>query len=117
MAQSVKLADDVMAYARVESSRQSRSLAGQITHWINIGRAIEQSGAFDYRHVAAVLDGSRSPDDLSAEEQEVWFAQFADAMAEPSAGEEAFFDRRRQLGQGVGLSDAGELVFERTRPE
>ena len=112
MAQSVKLADRVMDCARLESDRQSRSLAGQITHWINIGRAIEQSGAFDYRHIAAVLDGQKSPDDLTLEEQEVWFAQFAEAMTEPSAREKAFFAARRQLGRGVGLSDAGQLIYD-----
>ncbi|SLN70200.1 hypothetical protein ROA7450_03825 [Roseovarius albus] len=113
MAQSVKLADAVMDYARQESDRQSRSLAGQITHWINIGRAIEQSGSFDYQHIAAALDGKRSPDNLSAEEQEVWFDQFSAEMTQPSAEEKLFFANRSQLGQGVGLSDTGELVFEK----
>lgn len=112
MAKSVKLADTLVTFARKESDRQSRSLSGQITHWVNIGRAIEQSTAFDYQHIAAVLDGQKSPDDLTLEEQEVWFAQFAESMVEPSAEEEAFFAKRRKLGRGVGLSDAGDLVFE-----
>lgn len=112
MAQSVKLADDVMRYVRKESSLQSRSVAGQITHWINIGRAIEQSPAFDYAHVSAALEAALSPDDLTAEEQEVWFAQFAEDMAEPGDAEHAFFANRKQLGRGVGMTDAGELVHQ-----
>ena len=48
MAQSVKLSDDVMALVRRESELQSRSVAGQITHWLRIGRAIEKSGNFDH---------------------------------------------------------------------
>lgn len=111
MAQSVKLSDDVMSVVRRESGLQSRSVAGQITHWINIGRAIEQSSSFDYQHINATLAGAQSPDDLSAEEQEVWFAQFADDVTEPSEQEEAFFAARRQLGRGVGLSDKGALVY------
>lgn len=39
MAQSVKLSDEIMAFIRKEADLQSRSVAGQITHWVNIGRA------------------------------------------------------------------------------
>ena len=112
MAQSVKLADDVMTVIRKESSLQSRSVAGQITHWVNIGRAIEKSGSFDYERIRSVLEADLSPDDLTAEEQEVWFAEFANKMTEPSQAEEEFFQARRSLGRGVGLSEAGELVYE-----
>lgn len=112
MAQSVKLADDVMADIRKAAAMQSRSVAGQITHWVNIGRAIETSSSFDYAHVTAALSGQMSPDALTAEEQEVWFEQFASAMTEPSAPEETFYEARRRLGQGVGLSDTGDLVYQ-----
>ena len=112
MAQSIKLNDEVMSLVRRESGLQSRSVAGQITHWINIGRAIEKSGAFDYRHISAVLSGEASPDDLSVEEQEVWFAQFAQDVTEPSSEETGFFENRRQLGRGVGLNDRGALVYQ-----
>ena len=111
MAQSIKLSDDVMSVVRRESGLQSRSVAGQITHWINIGRAIEKSSAFDYQHINAALAGTLSPDELSAEEQEVWFAQFAEDVTIPTDQEEAFFAERRQLGRGVGLNDKGELVY------
>lgn len=113
MAQSVKLADEVMAHVRRHARLNSRSVAGQITHWMNIGRAMEQSPAFDYRRISAALEAALSPDELTAEEQEVWFAEFADEMAEPGEAELAFFARRRQLGLGVGLSDSGELVREK----
>lgn len=112
MAQSVKLSDDVMALVRNESDRQSRSVAGQITHWLRIGRAIELSGHFDYRRIGAALEASLSPDELTAEEQEVWLNAFAEKMAEPSETEKTFFKRRRQLGLGVGLADNGEIVRE-----
>ena len=112
MAQSVKLADAVMTLIRKESSLQSRSVAGQITHWVNIGRAIERSGLFDYDRIRSVLEAKLSPDELTAEEQEVWFAEFANKMTESSQAEEDFFRNRRQLGRGVGLSETGELVYE-----
>lgn len=113
MAQSVKLGDDVMSVVRRESGLQSRSVAGQITHWINIGRAIEQSSTFDYTHINAALAGARSPDALSAEEQEVWFTQFADDLTTPSETEAAFYATRRELGRGVGLSESGALITQK----
>ena len=52
MAQSVKIADDTLVDdARVMAELQSRSLAGQITHWARIGRAIERSGPVSYTHL------------------------------------------------------------------
>ena len=44
MAQSVKLADDIMALVRREADLHSRSVAGQITHWLKIGRADFHAG-------------------------------------------------------------------------
>lgn len=117
MAQSVKLADDVMSVVRRESGLQSRSVAGQITHWINIGRAIEKSSSFDYQHISAALSAALTPDKLTAEEQEVWFAQFADDVTVPASQEEAVFAERRQLGRGVGLSDKGDLVYQVAAPQ
>lgn len=116
MAQSVKLSEEVMALVRRESELQSRSVAGQIAHWIRIGRAIEQSKSFDYRRVRAALEASLAPEELSAEEHEVWLADFSEKMAEPSDQEKAFFERRRKLGLGVGLSDSGDLVRASDKP-
>ena len=112
MGQSIKLADEVMEMARRESEVQSRSLTGQITHWVKIGRAIEQSSAFDYARVRAALDGAVSPDTLSGDEQEVWAAGFAEQMTQPAETEIAALNTRKTLGQGVGLSDDGTLIYQ-----
>ena len=110
MAQSVKLADDVMAPIREECVLQSRSVAGQIAHWVKIGKAVEQSGTFDNEHIRRALAGEGSPDDLTPEEQDVWFAEFGAAMTQPSTAEETFFAERRKTGQGVGLDDNGMIT-------
>ena len=110
MAQSVKLADDIMKIIRRESELQSRSVAGQIAHWVRIGRAIEKSGNFDHDRINAAPAGELETAALTDEEKDVWLDSFTDTMAEPGPEEEAFFARRRQLGLGVGLDAAGNLV-------
>jgi len=110
MAQSVKLADDIMAVIRREADLHSRSVAGQITHWVRIGREIERSGAFDHARITAVLEGRLDTTHLRAEEEAAWLDGFTETMGAPSEAEEAFFARRRALGRGVGLDAAGELV-------
>lgn len=110
MAQSVKLSDDVMAAVRREAELHSRSVAGQITHWLRLGRAIEQSGVYDHARVTAALDGRLDTVELQGEEAVAWLDAFTEKMAAPSAGEQDFFAKRQKLGSGVGLDPAGNLV-------
>ena len=110
MAQSVKLADDIMALVRREADVQSRSVAGQITHWLKLGRAIEHSGTFDYGRITDALEGKIDPAELGDEEGAAWLDAFTAKMSEPSEQERAFFERRQKLGLGVGLDAGGNLV-------
>jgi hypothetical protein len=110
MAQSVKLADDVMATVRREAELHSRSVAGQITHWLRLGRAIEQSGAYDHARVTAALEGRLDTVELRDEEAVAWLDAFTEKMSAPSAPEQAFFAKRRKLGRGVGLDASGKLI-------
>lgn len=112
MAQSIKLGDDLMKVVRRESELQSRSLAGQIAHWVRIGRAIEKSGNFDHARISAALAGDLETTDLTDEEKDVWLDSFVEKMGGAGADEDAFFARRRRLGLGVGLDGAGNLVRE-----
>ena len=113
MAQSIKLADDIMKIVRRESELQSRSIAGQIAHWVRIGRAIEKSGNFDHARITAALAGDIETTVLTDEEKDVWLDSFVEKMGQPGPDEAAFFARRRQLGLGVGLDEGGNLVREK----
>ena len=115
MAQSVKLSDEVMALVRREADLHSRSVAGQITHWVRLGRSVERSGAYDHARVTAALEGLIDTAELSEEEVAAWLDTFTDAIGRPSEGEKAFFAERRRLGQGVGLDAGGNLVRARNR--
>ena len=106
MAYSVKFADEALVgAARSEAELQSRSLAGQITHWARIGRAIERSGAFDHARLSRVLAGELETAALSPEEKAVWSDRFLARMSEPGPEEEAFFAELRARGGGAGLPD------------
>ena len=110
MAQSIKLADDVMALVRREAHLHSRSVAGQITHWIRLGRAIERSGKLDHARITAALEGDLDTAELSEAEEAAWLDAFTEKMAQPSEVETAFFAERRSLGRRVGLDAGGNLV-------
>ncbi|WP_349358839.1 hypothetical protein [Stappia sp.] len=116
MAQSVKLADDIMALVRREADLHSRSVAGQITHWLKLGRAIEHSGRFDHARITAALEGKLDTVHLADEEEIAWLDAFTEKMSAPSQEETRFFARRQALGRGVGLDAGGNLVHARADP-
>ncbi|MEQ5872529.1 hypothetical protein J4E08_21955 [Sagittula sp. NFXS13] len=111
MAQSVKLADEIMALVRREADLHSRSVAGQITHWLKIGRAIEHSGSYDYARITAALQGQLDTKDLHDGEEAAWLDAFIEKMGEASQAEEAFYAKRQAIGLGVGLDAGGNLVY------
>ena len=118
MARSVKFADDAFVEdARTASEVQSRSLAGQITHWARIGRAIERSGSFDHTRIPRVLAGELETTALTPEEKAVWSEQFVARMSEPGPDEETFFSEMRKSGKPVGLDASGKIVEAGAQPE
>lgn len=108
MAQSVKLADDLMATIRREAELYNRSVAGQITHWVKLGRAIETSGAYDHTRMTAALDGRLETTELREEAAIAWLNSFTEKMSAPSAREQAF--SRSAAGSARGLDQAGSLI-------
>ncbi|WP_417692444.1 TA system antitoxin ParD family protein [Roseibium sp.] len=110
MARSVKLSDEVMDLVRREAQIQNRSIADQINHWIRLGRAIETSAKFDHNRIVEALAGKRPASDLTEQEASVWLDEFVEKMGVSGSSEEAFFEKRRRLGLGVGLDTGGNLV-------
>ena len=116
MAQSVKFADDTLVDdARVMAELQSRSLAGQITHWARIGRAIERSGRFDHVRLSRVLAGEAETTALTPEEKAVWSERFLVKMSEPGPAEDALFADLRASGRAVGLDASGKLIHAKAQ--
>ena len=107
--QSVKIADDLIAILRDDAERESRSLAGQVEHYIRIGRAIARSPDYDHHRVEDALSGGMEIHELSLEEQEAFFAEFASLM-EKQGGSHRYWEDRQQRGLGVGTLADGTLV-------
>lgn len=113
MGRSLKPADDIMALARRETDLHSRSVAGQITHRLRIGRAIGHSGRFDHARITAALEGKLDTARLSEDEEAAWLDAFTGTMGQPSDTGMSFFAERQALGQGVGLDAGGNLIHTR----
>jgi hypothetical protein len=109
MAKTVKLDDDLMDAIGREAQIMSRSLAGQVRHWVRIGMSIERSRFFDQSNIAAALRGQLSPDALTAEEQEAYIDGLFEQAREGTPEQEKFFAQRRAQGLGAGLRK-GKIV-------
>ncbi|MDJ0920399.1 MAG: hypothetical protein QNI84_04680 [Henriciella sp.] len=112
MARSIKIPDEEMDILRREAELSSRSLSGQVVHWLRIGRSIEQSPQFTYSHVREALAALRSPDALTPEEQDVFIDDLLGAAADGTPEQQATFAARKRKGLGVGLSPEGETLYE-----
>jgi len=110
MAQSIKISDEEMQLVRREAKLSSRSIAGQITHWMRIGRSVERSANFNYADVRDALEGRRTPDELTGEEQELFIEELLQLASMPTPEQETFFAERERLGLGAGLDPDGRLV-------
>jgi hypothetical protein len=105
---SVKFAPRFVEAARKEAALFHRSIAGQIEHWAELGRAIEAGFPIDL--VRAALEGRFPVEKLPGDQQEAFFDRLGGHLDTPSPAAEAFFAARREKGGGVGLDDDGALV-------
>jgi hypothetical protein len=76
-----RIDDDVTSAAKLAAQVFSRSTAQQVNHWARIGRELESSASVSQRDIAEVLAGKASYDELSAREQAVVRAEWAERMA------------------------------------
>jgi DUF1009 family protein len=77
----IRIDDDLYASAKAVGALMSRSAAQQLAHWARIGRELEAAGSVSHRAIAEVLAGEQPYDRLSAEEQAVVRAAWAERLA------------------------------------
>jgi hypothetical protein len=105
-----RIDDELYASAKIVGPLMSRSAAQQIAHWARIGREIEAADSVSLHAVAAVLAARRHYDGLTAEEQAVVRAEWAERMDVRRDGldlAQEFADRGRSY---VELDDDGQVV-------
>lgn len=85
MAQTVKLPDNIMQDVRAEAALQSRSLASQVVHWINLGCEFENAPDTDMAKIRAALAGDLNPDLLTKEEGGIYFDAYMNKMSDPAS--------------------------------
>lgn len=105
MAKTIKIDDELMEVIGREAEMMSRSLAGQVRHWVRIGMSIEKSRFFDQSRVVEALSGKLSPDALTAGEQEAYIDNLFDAARSGTSEQRKLFAGRKAEGLGVGLRD------------
>lgn len=111
----VRIDAELYASATEAASVMSRSASQQISHWARIGRELEASSEVSIDHVAQVLRGAKSYDDLSAEEQAVTRSFWAEKMAAVT-GALDFAQRFTAEGRPfIELDDSGEVVRREPR--
>ncbi|MGB5724057.1 MAG: hypothetical protein WBM39_06550 [Parasphingorhabdus sp.] len=106
MAKTIKIDDELMDVIGREAEMMSRSLAGQVRHWVRIGMSIEKSRFFDQARVVEALSGKLSPDALTAGEQETYIDSLFDAARSGTVEQRKLFAGRKTRGLGVGLRDS-----------
>ncbi|ERJ19429.1 hypothetical protein SSPSH_001497 [Salinisphaera shabanensis E1L3A] len=109
-ATSIRVSEELSNASKAESRLMHRSQAGQIEYWARIGRAIEQSGQFDYQHIARALKAEIPVDDLSAYEKPVFDAMHDEAMRDANTDEVRTHERRMNVfrDNGVDVDTLGD---------
>lgn len=105
-----RIDDELYASAKAVGAVMSRSAAQQIAHWARIGRELEAADSISHRAIAKALAGEQSYDGISAEEQVVVRAEWAERIAARIEGldlEQAFAEDGRSY---VELDETGQVI-------
>lgn len=108
--QSIKIDDELYEQAREDAAREKRSIAAQIAYYFEIGRAISRSPFFSQDDIDRALAGGIEVGELSNEEQEAFFAQYARNVQNGGLYTADFWADRRAKGLGVGALEDGTIV-------
>lgn len=95
-----------MELVRCEAKLSSRSISGQITHWMRI----ERSPEFSYANIRSTLEGRKCPDTLTGVEQEVLVEQLLELAGKPTPEQKEFFSILQKKDLGVEIDKGGQIA-------
>lgn len=101
---TIRIDEKAFDKALEASQINERSVSGQVLHWMNIGRAIEQSPDFSMKRVEAALRAELKYDNLTPEEAEVWRDKFYASMGETSQAEKDFYANLAAEAESFGIT-------------
>lgn len=107
---SVKIDDELYTLAQEDATRERRNLNAQLRYYYEIGRAIARSPNFSQDDIDSALNGGLEVGELSAEETEWFFEQYAKKVENGGLYTADFWSQRQQAGLGVGALPDGTLV-------
>lgn len=90
---SIKLASDLVEAARTEGALLNRSIAGQVEHWVKLGRSFEKSPGITLDRVRAALEGRFDAALLTDDERDYFDDAFGEVPTVQAANFWANFDR------------------------
>jgi acyl-CoA reductase-like NAD-dependent aldehyde dehydrogenase len=105
-----RIDDEVFASAKIVGPVMGRSASQQVTHWARIGRELERSPSVSQRDIAETLAGRRDYDTLTAEEQAMVRAEWAERMEQRRQELDLAETFATQGRSYVELDDDGEVV-------
>jgi len=111
---SVRLPDELVDQARRDANVFSRTVSGQIEHWLKLGLALEATPGLTLDRVRAALETRLDPDELEAAEREIYEDLLGQSLDNTSDQEEAYFAGLRATSGAVGYDQHDRLV--RTLP-
>lgn len=105
-----RIDDEVFASAKIVGPVMGRSASQQVSHWARIGRELEASASVSPRDIAETLAGRRDYDTLTAEEQAVVRAEWAERMEQRRQALDLAETFNAQGRSYVELDNAGNVV-------
>jgi len=100
---TIRVDEDIFKKVQEASILHSRSLGGQVAHWINIGRVMEKSPSMDMDRIEAALKAELMIDNLTPEETEIYLDKFFASMGEETAEEAQFYADIARKGKALGF--------------
>jgi hypothetical protein len=112
--QPTRIAPDVYAAAKEAATRESRSAAQQIDHWVRLGQALSMRQSASGRRIEAVLAGVLPMSALRADEQAIVNAEIDAAVAAKAQATPLGSAAAADGVTTVALDEDGRLVEYRT---
>jgi len=89
----------------IASNVHNRSLTKQLSHWVNLGRVLEESDEFNVSKVGRALRAEIEFDTLTALESAYFMEKHADSLSEPSKESDEFYAALGREASALGYKE------------